>query len=130
MLGLVAVTHSCPEADEAPGHVVADQLRNDVFMMYTWWPMAALVRKQVYINAAQEQFLKWRAKALGVTEAELIRAAIDALARTPERPPFDPDAWKSVVDSMNERARLPSTGEGRTWTRDDIYEERLGRISR
>ena len=92
--------------------------------------MVAMVRKQVYIKPAQEQFLKQRAKELGVTEAELIRRAIDALARTPSRPPFDPDAWRAVAESMDERARLPATGEGRTWTRDDIYEERLGRISR
>jgi hypothetical protein len=89
-----------------------------------------MVRKQVYIHPAQERFLKQRAKELGVTEAELIRSAIDTLARSPARPPFDPKAWEAVVESMDERARLPTTGEARTWTREDIYEERLGRISR
>jgi hypothetical protein len=92
--------------------------------------MGAMVRKQVYIDPAQEQFLKARAKELGVTEAELIRSAIDILARLPAPPRFDPEAWQAVVDSMDERGRLPSTGEGRTWTRDDLYEDRLGRFSR
>ena len=92
--------------------------------------MGAMVRKQVYIDPAQEQFLKARAKELGVTEAELIRSAIDILARLPARPRFDSEAWQAVVDSMDERGRLPSTGEGRTWTRDDLYEDRLGRFSR
>ena len=90
----------------------------------------AMVRKQVYIEAAQEQFLKRRAKELGVTEADLIRRAIDALARTPAGPPFDPEAWTAIVESMEERARVPIGGTGRTWTRDDLYEGRLGRVSR
>ena len=89
-----------------------------------------MVRKQVYIEPAQDRFLKRRANELGVTEAELIRRAIEALARTPVRARFDPDAWKAVVASMDERARLPTAGEGRTWRREDLYEERLGRFSR
>ena len=89
----------------------------------------AMVRKQVYIEPAQEQFLKRRAKELGVTEADLIRRAIDTLARTPAGPPFDPEAWTAIVELMEQRARLPIAG-GRRWTRDDLYEERLGRVSR
>ena len=89
-----------------------------------------MVRKQVYIEPAQERFLKQRATELGVTEAELIRRGIDALARTPARAPFDPEAWAAVMASMEERARLPATGAGRTWRREDLYEERLGRVPR
>jgi hypothetical protein len=92
--------------------------------------MVAMVRKQVYIEPAQERFLKRRATELGVSEAELIRRAIDSLARTPARPSFDPDAWETVVASMEERARVPSTGERRTWRREDLYEERVGRLLR
>jgi hypothetical protein len=82
-----------------------------------------------YIKPAQEQFLKQRAKELGVTEAEVVRRAIDALARTPSRPPFAPEASQDVAKSTAERNHVPPTAEGRTWTRDDIYEERLGRYS-
>ena len=89
-----------------------------------------MVRKQVYIEPSQEDFLKNRARELGVAEAELVRRAIDTLARSPAHPPFDPEAWNAVLESMDERARLPTTDEGRTWTRDDLYEDRLGRISR
>ncbi len=89
-----------------------------------------MVRKQVYIEPAQDRFLKQRAKVLGVTEAELIRDAIDALARTPAGGQRDPEAMQRVFAIMQERAKLPSTAEGRTWTRDDLYEERLGRFSR
>ena len=89
-----------------------------------------MVRKQVYIEPDQERFLKRRALELGVTEAELIRRAIDSLARAPVHPPFDPEAWQAVLDSMDERASLPTTGEGRAWRREDLYEDRLGRLPR
>ena len=92
--------------------------------------MAAMVRKQVYIEPAQDEFLKQRARELGVTEAELIRQGIDLLARSPVRPPFDPRAWKAVLESLEERAHLPIASQGRTWRREDLYEDRVGRVPR
>ncbi len=92
--------------------------------------MVAMVRKQVYIEPAQDRFLKRRARELGVTEAELIRRAIDSLSQTPAQSPFDPEAWQAVVASMDERGSLPTTGEKRTWRREDLYEDRLGRLPR
>src|SRR6266849_4117052 len=85
----------------------------------------AMVRKQVYIDPAQDRLLKRRATELGVTEAELIRRALDSLARTPASPAFDPEAWQMILESMDKRARIPSTGEGRTWTRDELYRSAL-----
>jgi hypothetical protein len=38
-----------------------------------------MVRKQLYITRSQDRALKRRARELGVTEAEVIRRAIDAL---------------------------------------------------
>ena len=92
--------------------------------------MASMVRKQVYIAPAQDEFLKRRARELGVTEAELIRQGIDTLARSPAHPPFDPQAWKAVLESLEERARQPVAGEGRTWRREDLYEDRIGSVPR
>ena len=92
--------------------------------------MVAMVRKQVYIEPGQDRFLKRRANELGVSEAELIRRAIDSLGRSSTRPRFDPEAWAAVVASMEERARVPTTGERQTWRREDLYEERLGRFGR
>jgi hypothetical protein len=90
--------------------------------------MAAMVRKQVYIEPAQDEFLKQRSRELGVTEAELIRQGIATLARTPAGPPFDPQAWTAVLESMEVRARLPTVSQGRTWRREDLYEGRVGRV--
>jgi hypothetical protein len=39
--------------------------------------MAGMIRKQVYIEPRQERLLKERAKKYRVTEADLIRQAID-----------------------------------------------------
>jgi hypothetical protein len=38
-----------------------------------------MIRKQLYIEARQDQALKDRAKALGISEAELMRRALDAV---------------------------------------------------
>jgi hypothetical protein len=49
---------------------------------------------------------------------------------TTSRPPFDFEASQAVAKSTAERTHIPPTAEGRTWTRNDIYEDRLGRFSR
>ena len=67
--------------------------------------MGAMVRKQVYIEAGQEQFLKRRAAELGVTEADLIRQGINLLRQTPTGEPFDPAAWMDEEVVMESRTR-------------------------
>jgi hypothetical protein len=90
-----------------------------------------MVRKQVYIEAGQEQFLKRRAADLGVTEAELIRQGINLLSQTPIREPFDPVAWADEEAVLASRSRVkPTRREPWRFRRQDVYEDRLGRISR
>lgn len=92
--------------------------------------MKRMVRKQVYIEPRQERLLKRRARALGMTEAELIRDGIDLLDST--RPPgaSRERAMKELFAVIDERIgmRVPQTGRG--WAREDLYEERLARHSR
>ncbi|MBV8083548.1 MAG: hypothetical protein JO247_01920 [Chloroflexi bacterium] len=88
-----------------------------------------MVRKQVYIEARQEAVLKQRSKELGITEAELIRRCID------DGLPKDGDAdRRKALGELRamwaDRAALQAPQTGREWTRDGIYEERLGRKSR
>ena len=45
--------------------------------------MTRMVRKQIYIEAEQEQLLKQRARELGVSEAELIRRGIYKVGHVP-----------------------------------------------
>ena len=92
--------------------------------------MKRMVRKQVYIEPRQERLLKRRARALGVTEAELIRDGIDLLDSARPAGASRERAMKELFAVIDERIgmRVPQTG--RSWTREDLYEERLARFSR
>jgi len=89
-----------------------------------------MIRKQFYIDKLHEQKLKRLAGERGVTEAEIIREAIDRIEPSPlrtHRVP-DPDAARELIESMREMARRPiQSAPGRRWTRDELYEERIGR---
>jgi hypothetical protein len=88
-----------------------------------------MVRKQVYIEPAQDARLKRRAADLGVTESELIRRGID-LVTEPAAQSRDEQAWEEEMAFILERARTlpaPEHGEpviGRRWPREEMYEER------
>jgi hypothetical protein len=92
--------------------------------------MARMIRKQVYIEPGQEDLLKRRARELGVSEAALIRRGIDEVARGGSPAVFDRKAWEEALAFMKERARMKVPQTGRSWTRDELYEERLERFSR
>jgi len=89
-----------------------------------------MVRKQVYIEAGQEEFLRRRANELGITESDLIRQGITLLRQVPVVEALDPDAWAEEVATLEARARLrPSKPQRWQFNRDEIYQERLGRVS-
>ena len=90
-----------------------------------------MIRKQIYIEPEQEELLKRKAKTLGLSEAELIRQAIANFASVATSLPRDRQAWERELAFIQERARcLPDLGGKRTWTREQLYEERLERLSR
>jgi len=95
--------------------------------------MTRMVRKQVYIEPWQEAMLKRLVQTRGVSEAELIRQAIErhiSSGRLQFLPP-DPTAWEQAYQFMLDlRAHGPVTGRGRTWKREDLYKERLSRYDR
>lgn len=90
----------------------------------------AMVRKQIYIEKKHDQQLKRLAKARGVSEAEVIRDALDQqLAQTSHRS-ISPDdaAWAIALSKMRELHALGPIGQpGRRWTREELYEDRLNR---
>jgi hypothetical protein len=93
--------------------------------------MGRMVRKQVYIEPEQEVLLKQRARALGMSEAELIRMGIAAMGRTAISLPMDQRAWADELAFIRQRAQVEQAGDGqRQWTREDLYAERLERFSR
>ena len=86
--------------------------------------MARTVRKRVYLEAGQNARLKRRAAESGVTQAELIRRALEHLGRAPELPP-DPRAWAEARAVIVRRLAQEAPQTGRAWTRDELYGERL-----
>ncbi len=92
--------------------------------------MARMIRKQVYIEPEQEATLKRRARALGVTESDLIRRGIGETPSPPAVAPLDRKAWEEELHFIRERARIQALGRTRGWTREELYEERFERFSR
>ena len=94
--------------------------------------MAAMVRKQVYIEKRQDEALKRAARRRGVTEAELVREALDLRShdsRVGGAP--DREAWLSFKRfALRERKKGPLPERPRRFTRDELYQERIGRWTR
>jgi hypothetical protein len=93
--------------------------------------MSQMVRKQIYIQKSQEERLKKVAEARGVSEAEVIRQALEqAFAVGGE---VGLSAAKSPLDEFVEMARSKPKRAGAPyqWNRQDAYEEReAGLMSR
>jgi hypothetical protein len=89
-----------------------------------------MVRKQIYIEPTQDELLKRHAKLLGVSEAELVRRGIDLVTDR------DPDLaerlriWEEEKDWIRKNRMMDVPQTGRQWTREELYEERLGRCPR
>lgn len=91
-----------------------------------------MVRKQIYIQKRQDVLLKRLSQARGLSEAEIIRRAIEReVAGVPAQPaPID----LTAIDDFA-RLALSKRGEGikaepYRWNREDIYAERESRWPR
>ncbi len=85
-----------------------------------------MIRKQLYITHEQDRALKLRARALGISEAELVRRALDDLIRegSAGQPAGAPGESSLAVLLENTRRlaarrRLPP---GYRFDRDALYE--------
>ena len=87
--------------------------------------MTTMVRKQVYIEPQQEEHLKQRAAETGMSEAEIIRRAIDWWLKDEVRRHRAEQAWEKARALMEDRYAQGPVPGGRTWTRDKLYGERL-----
>ena len=93
--------------------------------------MAQMIRKQVYIQPRQDQTIKQRARTLGITEAEVIRRAIDGeTAALPSSRVRDLGAWKREKAFIARRVSGGVASAHRRFGREEIYEERLSRYGR
>lgn len=92
--------------------------------------MEQKVRKQVYLDVELEAQLKREAQERGISEAELIRQALsDEFESSTEKSlrlgRLDPQAWereKAFIESLMQKGSISG---GRSWGRDELYEERL-----
>jgi hypothetical protein len=95
--------------------------------------MAHMLRKQIYIEKRQRALLKRLAKKRGVSEAEVIRQAIEheAMGGAVPTMPLDHEAWEQALAFMKAlQAKGPLPDQRRTWKREDAYEERMSRYDR
>jgi hypothetical protein len=94
--------------------------------------MAEMVRKQIYIGERHERLLKRISKARGVSEAELIRQAIERETIGGKSVILAPDqaAWDEILRFVKNRKSLGRNGRPYRWKRLDAYEEREKRFTR
>jgi len=94
--------------------------------------MKNMVRKQIYIQKSQEERLKRAAEARGISEAEIIRRALEnELKRAGYRLAYDSDAMKRLHKAMLAQDKKPPVPKKkRDWKREDLYEERMKRYDR
>lgn len=84
--------------------------------------MTVKVRKQIYIEPDQEVRLKRLAAETGVTEAELIRQAIDRHTHSLRPVRRDLRAWEEERAFIQHLIELGPVPGRRTWRREDAYE--------
>ena len=94
--------------------------------------MSQMIRKQIYIQKGQEERLKKVAEARGVSEAEIIRRALEMELRfVGYRPAYDLEAWERIYKFLMEmEKRGPVPQRKRDWTREELYEEPMKRYDR
>jgi hypothetical protein len=93
--------------------------------------MSDMVRKQFYIHKRQHLLLRRLAQARGVSEAEIVRQAIEreATGSSPLVAPPDRAAWEEIVDFVEARKALGSQDDKPyQWCREDAYAERESRF--
>lgn len=84
--------------------------------------MTRKLRKQIYLDPQQEAALKRQAAATGISEAEIIRQAIDNQTRILRHPGAALEAWEREREFIQSRmAKGPVAGR-RTWQRDDLHD--------
>ena len=92
--------------------------------------MSEMVRKQFYIHKRHQLLLRKLAQAKGVSEAEIIRQAIEHEAAGSERQTLVPDrsAWEEILAAVESRKGLGTEASPYDWDRRDAYQDREGRF--
>jgi len=94
--------------------------------------MMYVIRKQLYIEPRQEEALKRRARELGVSEAELVRRALDASLAGDPATLMHPGRGQAAERLAAALDRIARTGvvAPEAYDREDLYAERLSALDR
>ena len=87
--------------------------------------MSKMIRKQLYMQEDQDKFLKAQARERSITEAEVVREALDIYQEYGVGVILDQSAWLKEREflmklSAGQTADAPSSPK--TWTREELYE--------
>jgi hypothetical protein len=84
-----------------------------------------MVRKQIYLPRKQNQLLKRLAKQRGVSEAEIIRQALERDVKAATYTVRENSAgWDEILRFVKERqAKYAGQGKPVQWNRQELYEE-------
>lgn len=84
-----------------------------------------MTRKQLYLPKRLNQFVKRAAKQRGVSEAEVIRQALERDEKMVTYPiRASADGWKEIQRFVKERqAMYAGQGKPVQWNRQELYEE-------
>jgi hypothetical protein len=85
--------------------------------------MGRMVRKQMYMDERLDQELARTAKQMGVSQAEVVRRAVEAFVSDPRGAGEslamrELREWWAKIDALG----VGSGPEGRTWTREELHE--------
>jgi predicted DNA-binding protein len=84
--------------------------------------MTKMVRKQLYIEAEHDEKLKQLSADLGVTEAEVIRRAIDGLRLDEDS--LSANELRAALETLEKLTRRSAPTENSLgWSRADIYRD-------
>jgi hypothetical protein len=88
--------------------------------------MSEMIRKQFYIDKRHQILLRKLARARGVSEAEIVRQAIEHEAAGSRRQLSAPDrsAWEEIISAAEARTALDEAASAYRWDRQDAYQER------
>lgn len=90
-----------------------------------------MIRKQLYLDERHERMLKQRAAEQGLSEAELVRRALDLLlSQGSETIPSSRRAALAELLARADAAAAQGDRPGWRFDRDEIYEEREARFTR
>jgi predicted DNA-binding protein len=92
--------------------------------------MATMVRKQVYLKPNQNERLKEWAEETGKSEAAIIREALDRWLKQERKLRDAEDTWEAEKSFIESRIAEGPVEGGRTWTREELYEDRIRRDNR